>query len=654
MSGPVRVIIYQAFSEERMPRMTAVRLRRTDRIWFLVAIGLALVLFLATLQTTINGSHSAYTTDTGEIQNALPRWGTIHWTGYPQYSLTGSLFVTLLRAVGISPAAGASLVSAFWATVAIGLLVLLARDLGACIPAAVIGAWFVAVSTSVWMNASLAEVHSLTLVLTIASLVFAVRFGRIGQRRDLLLLTLAFTQGIVHQRAVVLIAPAIVVLIYPHWRAILQHLVAVISVALIAPITYLYLPARVLMGAKWTFGQIGSWHGLWVMLTDNRAERIVELPTTMNEWLDRARFVATILNDDLPWSLIGLGLLSLLLVTWSRSRREALGLTLGWIPYVGLSLLIWVGRVGDAVLAAKLPILPFVGLGLALLLDAVSERLTGLRGETKLRVAGVPLLLVVLAALVANHYPEIKAVTGDSGAEETINMAEQVAPPSDGQPTVLMALWGHDYWALAYAQAYQDRLPGLTLVDHNANLRDLVSDGYRVWTLSKSFYVNSMAWWKWRLGPEVALSTVSPGVVQIDVVPQMELTDLPAGPSLDLENGIWIAYADVSEYDVDQLLVTIVWQAIHTLDRDYSVAIHLVAHDPAREPEDVLATSDRKHPVDGWYPTSDWTTGEYVIDHYVIDMVSEPRPVAVRVAMYHRRDDGTFVNSPWLSLPIPP
>ncbi len=123
---------------------------------------------------------------------------------------------------------------------------------------------------------------------------------------------------------------------------------------------------------------------------------------------------------------------------------------------------------------------------------------------------------------------------------------------------------------------------------------------------------------------------------------------------LELENGIRIAYADVSEYKDDQLLVTIVWQAIDTPDRDYSVAVHLVAHDPAREPEDVLSTSDRKHPVDGWYPTSDWTTGEYVIDHYVIDMVSEPRPVAVRVAMYHRRDDGTFVNSPWLSLPIQP
>lgn len=627
---------------------------RTDRTWFLVGVGLALVLFLATLQTTINGSHSPYTTDTGEIQNALPRWGTIHWTGYPQYSLTGSLFVTLLHALGIPPAAGASLVSAFWATVGVGLLVLLARDLGASMPAAVLGGWFMAVSTSVWMNGSLAEVHSLTLVLTIASLLFAVRFGRTGQRGNLILLTFAFTQGVVHQRAIVFLAPAIAVLIYPQWRAILQHAVVVVSVALIAPLTYLYLPLRVRMGAQWTFGQIGSWHGLWSMLTDNRAERIVELPMNMNEWLDRARGVGAILNDDLPWPLLGLGLLFLLLVTCSRSRREALGLTLSWVPYLGLSLLIWVGHVGDAVLAAKLPILPLASLGLAVFVGAMSKRLEGMRGENRFRVAGMLLLFIVLVALAADHYPKITAVTKDSGAEEIIRIAEQVAPPGDGQPTVLVALWGYDYWALAYAQAYQSRLPGLTLVDHNADMKGLVADGYRLWTLSKSFYVNSLAWWKRRLGPQVALSTVSPGVIQIDVVPQMELTDLPAGPSLDLGNGIRIAYADVSEYENDQLLVNVVWQAVDTPDRDYSVAVHLVAHDPPREPEDVLATSDRKHPVEGWYPTSNWTPGQYVIDYYLIDLVSQPRPVAVRVAMYYRLDDGTFVNSPWLSLPIQP
>jgi hypothetical protein len=38
------------------------------------------VLFAITLQTHINGGSHPYVTDVGEIQNALPRWGTIHYT----------------------------------------------------------------------------------------------------------------------------------------------------------------------------------------------------------------------------------------------------------------------------------------------------------------------------------------------------------------------------------------------------------------------------------------------------------------------------------------------------------------------------------------------------------------------------------------------
>jgi len=86
-----------------------------------------LALFLSTLQIDISGSEHPYTTDVGEIQNALPRWGLIHPFGYPLYTATGSLFVSLVRLGGIPPAAGASLFSALWGMVAIGLLVVLER-----------------------------------------------------------------------------------------------------------------------------------------------------------------------------------------------------------------------------------------------------------------------------------------------------------------------------------------------------------------------------------------------------------------------------------------------------------------------------------------------------------------------------------------------
>ena len=70
----------------------------------IIGAGLIFVVYLGTLQLTINGSQHPYTTDVGEIQNALPRWGTIHFPGYPLYSLTGSAFVSVVRLLGrVSP-----------------------------------------------------------------------------------------------------------------------------------------------------------------------------------------------------------------------------------------------------------------------------------------------------------------------------------------------------------------------------------------------------------------------------------------------------------------------------------------------------------------------------------------------------------------------
>ena len=238
-------------------------------------MAIALVLYLSTFQAIVNGSQSPYTTDVGEIQNALPRWGTIHWTGYPLYTCLGSLFVTLLRWVGVPPAAGASLFSALWGVVSVGLLVALLQELGGSGPLAALGALVAATSTSVWMDASLAEVHTMTIAFTVAALLFALRFGRSGRRRDLFLLALAFSQGMAHQRAVVFLAPALAVLVLGQWRAIWQGLLPAAALSLLAPLTYLYLPWRVSQGATWVFGTPGTWQRVMTMLLDNRAERVV-------------------------------------------------------------------------------------------------------------------------------------------------------------------------------------------------------------------------------------------------------------------------------------------------------------------------------------------------------------------------------------------
>ena len=98
--------------------------RNISAWWFIVGTAVVtFLIYLSTMQLIINGLTNPFTTDVGEIQNALPRWGTLHFTGYPQYTFIGSLFVTVLGWLGMAPAATASMYSSVWGAIAIALLV---------------------------------------------------------------------------------------------------------------------------------------------------------------------------------------------------------------------------------------------------------------------------------------------------------------------------------------------------------------------------------------------------------------------------------------------------------------------------------------------------------------------------------------------------
>ena len=614
-------------------------------VWQAAAMMITTALFLSTLQAVVNGSDSPYATDVGEIQNALPRWGTIHWTGYPVYTGLGSLFVTVLYHVGILPAAGTSLFSALWGVVSIGLLVALLQELGVDGPLAALSAIVAGAATSVWMDASIAEVHTFTMALTIGTLLCALRVRHSGLRRDVLLLALCFSQGVAHQRAVALLAPAVIVLVFNRWPVIWRNLLPAVALCLLAPLSYLYLPWRVRQGATWTFGTPGTWEGTLRMLLDNRAARVVAWPEGMAEWARSIWRALSVTAVDLPVGLIALGLLGLFTPALKKRWQVSLGLTLSWVPHMLLTAAIWIGRIGDAQLAAHLPVTLLAAVGLGLLGEVFARR------SKEARVIAILLLVGMVIYLGVVNRPTVLEVTKDPGAEAVIAVAEQVAPPPAGRPTTLMVLWGHDYWALVYAQAYEGRLPGLDLVDHNAPFEAILARGNRLLTPSKTLHYTGIAWWEQRLGP-IHLSSAAPDVVEIRQSPRVSEDDIPPGPTLDLGNGILIRSAQLAARVDGSLGVTIYWQAESTPARDYSVAVHLVAHDPPRTAEDVLAQADQAHPVYGWYPTSRWHPGEIVRDQYRISLPRGAQPRAVRIGMYYVDEDGSFNNSRWLSIVV--
>lgn len=614
-------------------------------LWSAIAAIVALALFLSTVQVDINGSGHPYATDVGEIQNALPRWGVIHRSGYPLYTATGSLFVTILRSVGIQPAAGASLFSSLWGVVLVALLVVLAQELGVSGLAATLGALSVALSTGVWVDASLAEVHTFTLAFTVATLLFALRLSRTGGRRDLLLLTLFFTQGVSHQRSVILLAPAVAVLAWRQWRVFLRHLGLVLVLSLPALLVYLYLPFRVWTGATWVFGSPGTWDGFWEMVFDNRGGRVFALSTGLDGWLMRLGVTWEILSEDMFWPLLVLGLVGLLLLIRKGKWQEGLGMTLVWIPNLLLTFVIWSDEVIDAQLAAKLPVVLMAGVGLALILEWLGRRS---------RVFGSIAVVVFVGVLIGWVWrvrPLVLSITQDPHAERIIAIAERI-PLQDERYTTLMAPWGHDYWALVYAQEYRGQLSGLNLVDHNADIRAVAKEG-RLLTLRGTFHVFPISWWEEQLGV-LHLASAAPDVVEVSSEPPVKAGDIPSDVDLDLKNGLTIRSATLAWEDAsDRLLLSVYWEAVQPVENDYSVAVHLVAHDPPRSGDDLLAQSDSVHPVMGWYPTSRWEVGEVVRDEYVLSVPSEASPVAVRVGMYRMDENGAFVNTKWLSLPIP-
>jgi hypothetical protein len=102
---------------------------------------------------------------------------------------------------------------------------------------------------------------------------------------------------------------------------------------------------------------------------------------------------------------------------------------------------------------------------------------------------------------------------------------------------------------------------------------------------------------------------------------------------------------DLSEDTVapgDTLVLTLYWQAVAEMDKDYTVFTHLLAPDGS-------PTGQRdNHPVGGTYPTSLWLTGEVVADVYEIPVRADAAPGDhwLKVGMYvaengHRLPTGT-------------
>ena len=90
--------------------------------------------------------------------------------------------------------------------------------------------------------------------------------------------------------------------------------------------------------------------------------------------------------------------------------------------------------------------------------------------------------------------------------------------------------------------------------------------------------------------------------------------------------------------------LTLYWQAIAPVDRDYSVFVHASDRDRIDTPEAIVAQADSFAPVYGWYPTSRWSPGEIVRDDYRIDVPPGRSAKIISVGLYTQDETGAFQN----------
>ncbi|HML23582.1 MAG TPA: DUF2723 domain-containing protein [Aggregatilinea sp.] len=602
----------------------------------------ALILIAAygsTLQTHVNGSSDEYMLDVGEIQVALNAWGTVHYTGYPLYTILGNGFTLPLRAVGLEPAAAASLYATAWGAAALICAGMLVWGLTRRAGLAALAALLLGLTRSVWIHSSIAEVYGMSLAITALMLLVALWpapwQGVWSARRRFLMLALLGGIGVAHHRAVAFVAPGLFLALWPYRRDLLDRwprtLMQGSALAALGFVPYAYLPLRAHQGSAWVYGDPGTWRGFWQQFTGKEADYLVTLPGNTGGLLDDAADIARLLVDQLtlPGLLIALAALAVA-VTIAPQRRAARVLALA-----GAGPLIFSVAYHSAVLpgAILMPVVLVLVLDVALAADWLLVR------RPRLGAAALAGLLIWALLLVPFNRDWIRTRTTDRSGQEMIDLVAQI--PREGRVTFTLP-WGPHYEAAAYSRLVTGENRDVKMVYHTANYADLLAQDYRLYTAPEAFYVFPPEWWRARLGG-LGLTSAGPGLVELSAAPQIAG---PGDPPVDpIVYGIGRADAWLT-CDADTIALHVIWQAVEQPSANPSIFVHLTGEEVAP----VLATADRSAPVYGFYPFTAWSPGERVRDDFTLPRLAGG--TQVRFGLYEQDAQGQFVNYGETALPV--
>ncbi len=608
-----------------------------------IALALLLAAYLATLQRDINGSDNNYMADVGEIQVALNLWGTIHYTGYPLYTMLGAAMVTGLRLIGLNPAVSASLPSTLFSLIALSILyaLLLARTRRPWLAASIVLA--LGLTQTCWLHSVIAEVYSLVLLFTALIAWWVFKDERDWTLRDWLLSALILGFGIGHHRAVAFLIPGLAVWLAPQvWQQRRRLPLILLLGALVFAATfvvYLYLPVRAWAGAEWVYGQPGSWVGFWEQFTGAEAQIMMVPPDSAADLGRHITFIVGVLIGELTWPGLVIGVAALIgLLVRAGTRRLGTALLAGAASYLAFA--IWLPEAVLA-LAFLMPVLLLIGLGAA-------EFAAHLADQTRSPLPAAAMLAgagLLAAALFWTNLPFVRSLTtDDTYGRAVIERVAQLAQGEFEAEPVLKLPWSGPYFSVSYARIVTGELEGVTAVDHRASAASILDAGRPLITLPVAFYTflpNDPSVW----ADAVHLTSVGPGLIRLSRQPQIASPEQIGSEVVPLGNGISMVDSSFAVRPDGAYWVTVVWRADEVPGADYNLFAHLLTTPDPVNPSDLLAQADTAAPVYGWYPTTRWSAGEVVRDDFLLTPPARyAGPIYLSVGMYLQQPDGSFQN----------
>jgi hypothetical protein len=597
-----------------------------DVLVFLVA----LVVYLATVQKDILPA------DSGEFQLLVTQLGILHQPGRPLYTLVGKLF-TLLP-IG-SPALRLNLMSALLAA---GTLTLVGATVRRLVGQAygrmwggVVAALALGTATTFWAQATTTNIRMPTAFLTALCLYLLAAFRESRQDRHLILFALALSLGVGHDFSLVFMGVCFVVfllMIEPTlvkqprrwWRPLLAFA--------LAQLVWLYLPMRAAIApTPETVGLTRLGGFLWYALGQGFAGDILAFAGP--EYLpSRLALLPTLFLFQMNAALLAAALISGFVLLW-RDWRAGLMLAGGFLLHTFVAITYRAPQTVEYELPAYVALAVIIGYGIGQISNFKSQI-----SNLKYQISNVVVASVIVAGLANGiaHAPSFATLAGDRSTREYVEPILRDAPPG----AIILSDW---HWATP--MWYLQQIEGLRrddvtvryvfpvagqeisqvwrgLIEDNIRQRPVIVTHYwgqQYSTLPYIFEPFGQAWLV-RGGPSFdvprdlnPLSVEFEGKVRLVGV-RTSLVRASPGRSLD---------------------VTLAWQAIGQLDRDYALTVRLVDANDARRTQ-----QDRP------YPTRSFAPGEVRVDRFTLPLepMLAPGRYAVKVGVYFVPAEGGFRN----------